>query len=244
MHRWFSAPGRCRFPRHRGTDTQVCRSFRGFSHWRASAHRNGASWRGIAFLQVRFRLRTSTSGACDPASPEVIMRFVAQRPCREVPTSSYVPVRSRPSRWMSWSRLLMPRPATLADMQTLLDTFRDLYNNDRPHRALPAGTTPAQAYTALPKAAPPGCPPASTSASATTPSTNSANSPCATPAACATSASAAPTPAPKSSSLSPPSPSSAKPTTASSAATASNPTATTGATKTKTPADGRGICNR
>ena len=81
------------------------------------------------------------------------MRFVAQRPCREVPTSSYVPVRSRPSRWMSWSRLLMPRPATLADMQTLLDTFRDLYNNDRPHRALPAGTTPAQAYTALPKAA-------------------------------------------------------------------------------------------
>src|SRR6201993_523601 len=45
-----------------------------------------------------------------------------------------------------------PRPATLADMQTLLDTFRDLYNNHRPHRGLPADTTPARAYTALPKA--------------------------------------------------------------------------------------------
>jgi transposase InsO family protein len=51
-----------------------------------------------------------------------------------------------------------PRPATLADMQTLLDTFRDLYNNHRPHRGLPADTTPARAYTALPKASPPGLP--------------------------------------------------------------------------------------
>jgi hypothetical protein len=44
-------------------------------------------------------------------------------------------------------------------MQILLDTFRNLYNNHRPHRALSAGTTPAQAYTALPKAAPPAMKP-------------------------------------------------------------------------------------
>ncbi|CDO89239.1 hypothetical protein AWC29_12215 [Mycobacterium triplex] len=51
-----------------------------------------------------------------------------------------------------------PRPAALAELQTLLDDFRGRYNNHRPHRALPAGATPAQAYTALPKAAPPGQP--------------------------------------------------------------------------------------
>ena len=52
-----------------------------------------------------------------------------------------------------------PRPATLPDMQALLDTFRSLYNTERVHRALRPHTTPAQAYTALPKAAPPGIAP-------------------------------------------------------------------------------------
>ena len=47
-----------------------------------------------------------------------------------------------------------PRPTTLADAQTLLDTFRELYTTARPHRALPQRRTPAQAYTALPKATP------------------------------------------------------------------------------------------
>ena len=40
-------------------------------------------------------------------------------------------------------------------MQTQLDTFRAIYNTKRAHRALPPRTTPAQAYTALPKATPP-----------------------------------------------------------------------------------------
>jgi transposase InsO family protein len=48
-----------------------------------------------------------------------------------------------------------PRPTDLADMQTQLDTFRGIYNTQRAHRALPPRTTPAQAYTALPKATPP-----------------------------------------------------------------------------------------
>jgi transposase InsO family protein len=38
-----------------------------------------------------------------------------------------------------------PRPATLPDMQALLDTFRSLYNTERAHRALRPHTTPAQA---------------------------------------------------------------------------------------------------
>jgi transposase InsO family protein len=95
-------------------------------------------------------------------------------------------------RWLS----PRPRPTDLTHLQGILDTFRELYNNARPHRALPERRTPAQAYTALPKAAP-HQPHSSTSASATTPSTNSANSPCATAANFTTSASDAPTPTPQ-----------------------------------------------
>ena len=39
-------------------------------------------------------------------------------------------------------------------MQSLLDTFREVYNTARPHRALPERRTPHHAYTALPKASP------------------------------------------------------------------------------------------
>ena len=49
-----------------------------------------------------------------------------------------------------------PRPHNLTDLQTQLDTFCKIYNTERVHRGLPPHTTPAQAYTALPKAGPPG----------------------------------------------------------------------------------------
>ncbi len=45
--------------------------------------------------------------------------------------------------------------ATLTELQRQLDQFRDLYNEQRPHRARNR-TTPGQAYRALPKAAPTG----------------------------------------------------------------------------------------
>jgi transposase InsO family protein len=51
-----------------------------------------------------------------------------------------------------------PRPATIEAMQTLLDDFTVIYNTQRIHRALPPGTTPAQAYNARPKASPPHTP--------------------------------------------------------------------------------------
>lgn len=46
-----------------------------------------------------------------------------------------------------------PPAATIDQLQTQLDTFRDYYNNHRPHRAL-GRRTPAQAYHARPKAQP------------------------------------------------------------------------------------------
>jgi transposase InsO family protein len=50
-----------------------------------------------------------------------------------------------------------PRPATVRQLQALLDQFRHYYNTIRPHRAL-SRRTPHQAYTARPKAVPTGTP--------------------------------------------------------------------------------------
>jgi hypothetical protein len=75
------------------------------------------------------------------------------------------------ARWLG----ARPRPATLTDLQTLLDTFRVVYNTERAH---PRATTPQPAYLARPKAHLTGAPP-TTSASETTSSTRSANSLCA-----------------------------------------------------------------
>jgi transposase InsO family protein len=46
-----------------------------------------------------------------------------------------------------------PCAATVADLQTQLDTFRAYYNNQRPHRGV-GRTTPAQAWAARPRAIP------------------------------------------------------------------------------------------
>ena len=48
------------------------------------------------------------------------------------------------------------QPATLTQLQALLDAFATIYNHQRPHRALPHRATPATAYQARPKATPGG----------------------------------------------------------------------------------------
>ena len=53
-----------------------------------------------------------------------------------------------------WLRAQPRQPATLAELQTLLDQFVEVYNTHRPHRSLPHRATPATIYTALPKATP------------------------------------------------------------------------------------------
>lgn len=54
-------------------------------------------------------------------------------------------------RWLA----ARPRVSTLTDLQAQLDTFHTHYNRHRPHRALQS-STPIQAYTRTPKAAPAG----------------------------------------------------------------------------------------
>ena len=54
----------------------------------------------------------------------------------------------------AWLRAQPHQPATIAELQALLDVFVDLYNTRRPHRSLPQRSTPAVAYAARPKATP------------------------------------------------------------------------------------------
>jgi transposase InsO family protein len=53
-----------------------------------------------------------------------------------------------------WLHARPDQPATIADLQTLLDTFAEEYNHRRPHRSLPHRATPATSYTSRPKATP------------------------------------------------------------------------------------------
>ncbi len=49
-----------------------------------------------------------------------------------------------------------PQPHTIAQLRALLDEFRTIYNEQRPHRSLPHQATPATIYTTRPKAEPAG----------------------------------------------------------------------------------------
>jgi transposase InsO family protein len=53
-----------------------------------------------------------------------------------------------------WLTTQPDQPATITDLQALLDTFTTQYNHHRPHRSLPHRATPATAYTTRPKTTP------------------------------------------------------------------------------------------
>ena len=53
-----------------------------------------------------------------------------------------------------WLRAQPTQPATIAELQALLDTFAESYNQHRPHRSLPHRATPAALYDTMPKAVP------------------------------------------------------------------------------------------
>jgi hypothetical protein len=53
-----------------------------------------------------------------------------------------------------WLASRPAQPATLTQLQALLDEFTKIYNQQRPHRSLPHRATPATVYAARPKAAP------------------------------------------------------------------------------------------
>ena len=53
-----------------------------------------------------------------------------------------------------WLRSQPDQPATIDELQALLDAFVAIYNHQRPHRSLPGRSTPAAAYRLRPKPAP------------------------------------------------------------------------------------------
>ena len=53
-----------------------------------------------------------------------------------------------------WLHAQADQPATLTELQTLIDRFVAEYNNQRPHRSLPHRATPATLYDTMPKAMP------------------------------------------------------------------------------------------
>jgi hypothetical protein len=53
-----------------------------------------------------------------------------------------------------WLTAQPDQPATIEQLQALLDRFVELYNQHRPHRSLPHRATPAAVYTSRPKATP------------------------------------------------------------------------------------------
>jgi transposase InsO family protein len=53
-----------------------------------------------------------------------------------------------------WLRAQQPQPATILELQALLDTFAEHYNHRRPHRSLPHRATPATRYNTMPKTTP------------------------------------------------------------------------------------------
>lgn len=54
----------------------------------------------------------------------------------------------------NWLRAQPVQPATVTELQALLDEFITIYNQHRPHRSLPHRATPATIYHSLPKTAP------------------------------------------------------------------------------------------
>jgi hypothetical protein len=53
-----------------------------------------------------------------------------------------------------WLAAQDPQPATLTELQALLDAFTSSCNTSRPHKSLPGRVTPATAYATRPKATP------------------------------------------------------------------------------------------
>ena len=54
----------------------------------------------------------------------------------------------------NWLAAQPQQPASLDELQALIDTFVGIYNHTRPHRSLPHRATPATTYQARPKAGP------------------------------------------------------------------------------------------
>jgi putative transposase len=92
-----------------------------------------------------------TSRLTKPGSISTFVQYLHENNIRPINSSPYHPQtcgkverhHQTLKRWLA----TRPTPATLTELQTLLDTYRRYYNNERRHSALPQRSTPQQAWT-------------------------------------------------------------------------------------------------
>lgn len=85
---------------------------------------------------------------------ELRQRGIAQKNSRPSHPTTCGKVERFQQTMKNWLRAQPSQPATIADLQALLDRFGHEYNTRRPHRSLEHRSTPAVAYQARPKATP------------------------------------------------------------------------------------------
>ena len=79
---------------------------------------------------------------------------VVQKNSRPNHPTTYGKVERFQQTMKNWLRAQAVQPATIAELQLLLDVFVDEYNYRRPHRSLPHRATPAALFETMPKALP------------------------------------------------------------------------------------------
>ena len=99
------------------------------------AHGGNTSRNGFETLLARLGVKQKNSKPNHPTTCGKVERF-----------------QQTMKRWLAQQ----PRPASLTGLQHQLDTFVEIYNQQRPHRSLPNRATPAVIYTTRPKATPGG----------------------------------------------------------------------------------------
>ncbi len=106
---------------------------------------------GLIFT-TRFAGSSAGRGAPNGFQKELATRGITQKNSSPAHPQTCGKIERWHATLKRWLAAQHPAP-TVADLQTQLDTFRDIYNTRRPHRGI-GRRTPAAAYTALPKAGP------------------------------------------------------------------------------------------
>ena len=83
---------------------------------------------------------------------ELSRRHIAQKNSRPGHPTTCGKVERFQQTLKKWLRAQPTQPATIGELQTLLDLFVDEYNQRRPHRSLPHRAIPAALYDSMPKA--------------------------------------------------------------------------------------------
>jgi transposase InsO family protein len=123
--------------------------------FRATATRHGTPASTLTDNGMVFTTRLSGGkGGRNAPETELRARNVTQKNSRPNHPTTCGKVERFQQTLKRWLAAQPAQPATLTQLQALLDSFADHYNHHRPHRSLPHQATPATIYDTLPKASP------------------------------------------------------------------------------------------